>query len=507
MPFDPRKPDLKVGVVGSGAMGRGIVQVTVEGGMVCKVFDAAPGAAAKAKEFISGMLGRAAEKGRMTQEAMQTAVANVQVVDTIEDLADCDVVVEAIVEKLDVKKKVFAQLDALCGPDTILASNTSSLSVTEIAAACANKGRVAGLHYFNPVPLMKLVEVIDAVATEQWVGDALMVLGERQGRVPVRCGDTPGFIVNHCGRGFGEAMRILSEGVAKPEDIDRVMRDVGQFRMGPFQLSDLTGMDVNFPAGFAIYEQYFQEPRFRPAVPHKQRLDAGLLGRKTGAGWYTYTEGQKWHEPEEAPAPSTRPGRVWVSAAEPQGHRALIELFGKLGADIDSGAQPGTGSLCFVTPVGQDCTTAAVEQGLDPRRTVAVDTVFPLDVRRTLMSNPLTDKEALEAAHGLLGSDGVPVTVIKDSPGFIAQRIIGHIVNIGCDAAQQRVAAPADIDTAVTLGLNYPYGPLAYGDRVGGATVLRILRTMCDYTADMRYRPSLWLARRAALGVSLLTED
>ncbi len=507
MPFDPNSPDLCIGVVGTGVMGRGIVQVTAEGGMRCKVFDANPGAAQKAKDFIDSMLRRQVEKGRMAADAAEAALGRIEIVDSIEAFRDCQVVIEAVFEDLQVKKDLFAALDAVCGSDTVLATNTSSLSVTEISTVCKDKARVAGLHYFNPVPLMKLVEVIDGVFTAPWVGEALMVVGQRQGRVPVRCGDTPGFIVNHCGRGFAEGIRILSEGIAQPQDIDRVMRDVGGFRMGPFQLMDLTGIDINFAAGKAIYDQYFQEPRFRPFVIHKQRFDAGLYGRKTGRGWYSYAEGQADHEPPEPAAPSDRPGRVWVSGAEPDGQRVLVELLRRLGADVVTGDTPDPDALCFVTPLGQDCTTAAIDQGLDPKRTVAVDTCFGMDARRTLMGNPLTDPAALRAAHGLLASDGVPVTVIKDSPGFIAQRIIANIVNIGCDAAQQRVARPQDIDTAVTLGLNYPYGPLAYGDRIGPARVLKILRNLQDFYGDPRYRPSAWLTRRARLGVSLLTED
>jgi 3-hydroxybutyryl-CoA dehydrogenase len=301
-------------------------------------------------------------------------------------------------------------------------------------------------------------------------------------------------------------VRILSEGIAAPQDVDRVMRQAGGFRMGPFQLMDLTGMDVNFPAGRAIYEQYFQEPRFRPFVVHKQLLDAGHYGRKTGRGWYDYADGRE-PEPPEAPIPAERPGKVWVSHAEPDGAAAVMKLLDALGADIDIGAHPPAGAVAIVTPLGQDCTTAAVEQGLDPRRTVAIDTCLPLDARITLMGNPLTDPAVLTAMRGLLGSAGTPVTAIKDSAGFIAQRILAHIINIGCDAAQQRVASPQDIDTAVTLGLNYPYGPLAYGDRLGPKRVLTILRNMQAFYGDMRYRPSPWLTRRALLGVSLLTVE
>jgi len=507
MPFDPNKPDLVVGVVGSGAMGRGIIQVTAEGGMAVRVYDAKPGAGQAARDFIGQMLARQAEKGRLGKDEVEAAMGRISVVDGYAGLVGCDVVIEAVFEDMDVKKAVFAELDKITGPDTILATNTSSFSVTEIASVCEKKGRVAGLHYFNPVPLMKLVEVVECVFTDKWVGDALMVLGERQTRVPVRCGDTPGFIVNHCGRGFPEGIRIVSEGIARPVDVDRLAREVGSFRMGPFQLMDLTGMDVNFAAGKSIYDQYFSEPRFRPFVIHKELYTAGLYGRKTGKGWYAYENGQAV-EPAETPVPKARPARVWVSRADADGHKRLTDLFAAIGGtEIESGAAPSADALCFVTPYGQDCTTAAVDQGLDPKRTVAVDTCFPLDTRRTLMRNPVTDAARLEQAHGLLGADGAPVTVIGDSPGFILQRLIAHVVNVGCDVAQQRVASPADIDTAVTLGLNYPYGPLAYGDRVGPPRILEILRNMQDFYGDMRYRPSPWLTRRARLGISLLTPE
>ena len=211
--------------------------------------------------------------------------------------------------------------------------------------------------------------------------------------------------------------------------------------------------------------------------------------------------------PPEPPAPSARPQSVWVSSAEADGHAALTALLKTLNAPLESGAKPSAGALILVTPYGDDATSCAVEQGLDAKRTVAVDTLFPLVKRRTIMTTPVTDPAYRDAAQGLLASDGVPVTAIKDSPGFIAQRVVAMIVNIGCHLAQSRTAAPADIDKGATLGLNYPHGPMAFGDALGPAKVLKVLNNMMKLYADPRYRPNLWLTRRARLGVSLLTPD
>jgi 3-hydroxybutyryl-CoA dehydrogenase len=508
MAFDANRPDLTVGVIGTGAMGRGIVQVAAAGGMRVLMTDTRPGAAAEARDFVGKMLVRAAEKGSITRDEAVAAVERIQVVGAPADMKPCHVVIEAIVENLEAKQALLGELEAVLGPECILATNTSSLSVTSIAARLKTPQRFAGFHFFNPVPLMKLVEVIDGLQTEEWVGDALMTLGRRMTREPVRLKDAPGFLVNQVGRGYTlEGSHLVYEGIATFADVDRVMRDVGGFRMGPFELMDLTGLDVTQPASELIYNQFFQEPRYRPNLIMRARYDAGVLGRKTKKGFYEYDGEMKAIAPKEAPATSAHAGGVWVSPAEPRGHATLTELLKKLGASLETGAKPGGSALILVTPVGEDATTCAVEQGLDPKRTVAVDTLFPMVKRRTIMGTPLTDEAYRKGAHGLLASDGVPVTVCRDSPGFIAQRIVSMIVNIGCSIAQSRTAQPADIDKAVTLGLNYPNGPFRFGDVIGPQLVHRVLSGMHRIYGDPRYRPNIWLTRRAKLGVSLLTPE
>lgn len=508
MTLDVSRPDLTIGVIGTGAMGRGIAQVAAAGGLQVLMTDSRPGAAQEARDFIEKMLVRAAEKGTTTREEVARAVGRLKIVGRPADMKPCHVVIEVIVENLEVKQKLLAELEDIVEPDCILATNTSSLSVTTIASKMKTPRRFAGFHFFNPVPLMKLVEVIDGLQTEEWVGDALMALGRRMTREPVRLKDAPGFLVNQVGRGFTlEAAHLAYEGIASFADVDRVMRDAGGFRMGPFELMELTGLDVTHPASELIYNQFFQEPRYRPNLIMRSRYEAGVLGRKTRRGFYDYDAEMKPIVQSEPAPPSARPASVWISPAEPRGHAALGEILKRTGIPLELGSKPGAKSLILVTPIGEDATTAAVEQSLDPARTVAVDTLFPMAKRRTIMATPVTDDTYRQAAHGLLAADGVPVTVCRDSPGFITQRIMAMIVNIGCSIAQSRTAQPADIDKAVTLGLNYPHGPFKFGDLLGPDRIYRVLGSMYRIYGDPRYRPSIWLTRRARLGVSLLTPE
>jgi len=499
--------NLTLGLVGTGAMGRGIAQIAAQAGVNVILFDQMDNAANSAKETITATLNTLAGKGKITTEAAASASALLTVASDLQGLAPAHIIIEAIVENLDIKRQLFKNLEAIVSDDCLLASNTSSLSVTAIAAGCRLPSRVAGFHFFNPVPLMKVVEVIDGLLTEEWVGAALVALATRMGHTPVRAKDTPGFIVNHAGRGFvTEALRILGENVTEFYEIDRIMRDVVGFRMGPFELLDLTGLDVSHPVMESIYNQYYQEPRYRPSPIATQRLIGGVLGRKTGRGFYTYENNQAKPTPV-APPPAARPAQVWVSQDIPEFSEAVKALVAKLGGKLDEGDRPQPNSLCVVTPLGHDATSCSVMEGLDAANTIAIDMLYSTDKRRTLMTTPVTSPAMRDAAHGLFGSDGVPVSVIRDSAGLVAQRMVAHIVNIGCDIAQQAIATPVDIDRAVTLGLGYPKGPLALGDALGANTILILLENLQDFYEDPRYRPSPWLKRRALLGVSLLTAE
>jgi 3-hydroxybutyryl-CoA dehydrogenase len=497
--LDASRTDLVAGVAGAGTMGRGIAQVLAQCGVRTLVFDAQPGAAHQARDSVAQALGKLEEKGRLDAAGVQKTLSRMEIAASLDAFAQCHVVVEAIVEELGAKRELFSKLESIVSPECIIASNTSSLSVTAMAAACKRPERVAGYHFFNPVPVLKIVEVVDGVRTAPWATDALTALAKRFGHAPVRCKDTPGFIVNHAGRAFvPESLRVLSEGVADFASIDRILTQAAGFRIGPFALMDLVGLDVAHAVMKSMYQQYYEEPKYRPSFLAEPRVAAGLLGRKTGQGWYTYGKDGTAAPLPEAPAPKALPVSIWVVPE-------LKDFFSTLKTKIES--KPSARSICFVAPLGHDATTAALELGLDPTRTVAVDPLFGLSKRRTLMTMPATRPEVREAAHGLLASDGVPVSVIHDSPGFVAQRVVAHIVNVGCDIVQMRIASPEDLDRAVVLGLGYPHGPLAMGDAIGAKKILSVLDAMHSIFQEPRYRPSPWLRRRAQLGLSLLTPE
>jgi len=494
-----------IGVVGGGTMGRGIVQLFAQAGHRVLCYDIAADAAQKAADFVIGLIRRSAEKGRITAAEAQASIGRIGVCEALSELAACDVVIEAVVEDLAVKIDLFRALENIMAESAILASNTSSLVISEIAAGCRRPERVAGLHFFNPVPLMKVAEVVPGARTSTATVESLGTLVAQAGHRAVVAADQPGFLVNHAGRGFyTEALRVLEEGVADVPEIDALLRAAAGFRMGPFELLDLTGLDVSGKVMTSIYEQFQHEPRFRPSSLVPPRIAAGLLGRKSGQGWYRY-EGERKQEPVPLAAPPPRSGmRVWIDPAADE-HAAIQGLARRSNAELCDAADGA--ELLIVQFWGQDATGYCVEHGLDARRCVAVDPLPGLSRHRTLMLTPVIMPETRDAAVALLAGDGAPVTVINDSPGFVVQRVLATIVNIAANIAQRGIASVLDIEDAVKLGLGYPHGPLAWGDRIGGSRVLAILQKIRARTGDPRYRPSPWLSRRAELGISLLTPD
>ncbi|AEG93300.1 3-hydroxybutyryl-CoA dehydrogenase (Beta- hydroxybutyryl-CoA dehydrogenase)-like protein [Ramlibacter tataouinensis TTB310] len=490
-------------------MGKGIAQIAAQAGCTVQLYDTQPEAVARARQDIITQWGKLQDKGRMEAAAVQAAQARLQAAPSLQALAGCELVIEAVVERLDVKKSLFAELERIVGPDTVLATNTSSLSVTAIAAGLQRPARFAGYHFFNPVPLMKVVEVIAGLKTGPAVCGRLARLAREMGHTPVQAQDTPGFIVNHAGRAYGtEALRIVGEGVADFATIDRILRDQVGFKLGPFELMDLTALDVSHPVMESIYRQYYDEPRYRPSVITAQRLAGGVVGRKAGEGFYRYADG-KAQVPAEPPAPQVAElPPVWVSTRAAR-RQELYQLLKDLGAKIETGQSPSSAALTLVAPLGFDVTTVAVVERLDPARTLGIDLLVEdaATQRRVLATNPATRADMRDAAHALFARDGKAVSVIRDSAGFVTQRVVAAIVNIASDICQQRICSPADLETAVTLGLGYPLGPLAMGNRWGPANVLEVLFNMQTVYGDPRYRPSPWLRRRGAIGLSLLQEE
>ncbi len=498
-----------IAVVGTGAMGRGIAQIAAQAGSIVLLHDQQATAMAAAQQSICEQWDRLVDKGRMDAAAASACKSRLKTAASLQDLAPCDLVVEAIVERLDVKAALFAELEGIVGAEAVLASNTSSLSITAIAAKLRRPQRVAGYHFFNPVPVMKVVEVIAGLKTDPAICTALSDYARQMGHTPVMAQDTPGFIVNHAGRGYGtEALRIASEGVADYATIDRILRDQAGFKLGPFELMDLTALDVSHPVMESIYHQYHEEPRYRPSVITAQRLAGGVLGRKTGEGFYRYAQNVA-QVPPEPPVPQvSEMPPVWVSTRATR-RAELYQLLKDLGAKIETGQSPSAQALTLVAPLGFDVTTVAVVERLDPARTVGIDLLIEdaATKRRVLATNPATRSDMRDAAHALFARDGKAVSVIRDSGGFVTQRVVAHIVNIAADICQQRICSPADLETAVTLGLGYPLGPLAMGNRYGPTNVLEVLFNLQTVYGDPRYRPSPWLRRRGAIGLSLLHEE
>lgn len=490
-------------------MGRGIAQIATQAGSRVVLFDSQITATAQALKDIAGQWDKLVSKGRLHAEQADGYRQALVAANALTDLATCDLVIEAVVERMDVKRALFAELEAIVPDTAILATNTSSLSVTAMAAKLKRPERLAGLHFFNPVPLMKVVEVIAGLKTDQAVCADLCTYSRQMGHTPVQARDTPGFIVNHAGRGYGtEALRIVSEGIADFATIDRILRDQAGFKLGPFELMDLTALDVSHPVMESIYHQYFEEARYRPSVITAQRLAGGVLGRKTGEGFYHYADGAMQVPAEPAVPQVDNMPPVWVS---PRASRRseLLQLLKDLGAKIETGASASPQALMVVAPLGFDITTVAVVERLDPARTVGIDMLIDDSAtkRRVLATNPATRTDMRDAAHALFARDGKPVSVIRDSGGFVTQRVVATIVNIASDICQQGICSPKDLETAVTLGLGYPMGPLAMGDRYGPTNVLEVLFNMQTVYGDQRYRPSPWLRRRGAIGLSLMHEE
>lgn len=493
----------RVGVIGAGVMGTGIAQLMAQSGLSVVLHDLAPGAAERARTAALEQIGRVEGKGRLPAGTAGRAAQAITVVGDVADMAGCDLVVEAVAERLDVKRDLFARLDAVVAADAVLATNTSALSVTAIAAGSRQPERVAGLHFFNPVPLMRVVEVVAGLRTAPAVADTLVDLCARVGHTAIRCADSPGFVINHIGRAYStEALRLVQERVAEPQDIDAALRDGAGFRMGPFELFDLTGLDVSFAVMEEVYRGFYEEPRVRPTPLPRARVAAGLLGRKTGAGFYRYEDGRRV-EPAEPAWDDARLRPIWAAPGSACDLTPLLQRLHDAGVPIDDGERPGPDSVLLTAPLGEDATSAALRFGLDPERTVAIDLMLPPVRRAMLMPTPATEPGALSATAAAMRRAGLAVTVLADGPGFVVQRVLAAIVNLACEAAQQELAVPADIDRAIELGLGYPCGPLAWGDRIGAGRVMTVLRALHELTGDPRYRPSPWLRRRATLGLPL----
>jgi 3-hydroxybutyryl-CoA dehydrogenase len=495
-----------VAVIGAGAMGAGIAQVAAQAGHDVYLYDAAAGAAERGVANILAGLDKLVEKGRLAAEQRAAIAGRLKVATELADLKDARLVVEAIVERLDIKRQVFSALEEIVAEDTILATNTSSLSVTAIAAGLRHPQRVAGLHFFNPAPIMKLVEIIAGLASDRAVLDTLYATARDWGKAPVHATSTPGFIVNRVARPFyAEGLRLLEERAADPATIDAVMRESGGFRMGPFELMDLIGHDVNSAVTRSVFDAYFGDPRFRPSLTQQELVSAGWLGRKSGRGFYDYGAGAAKAEPATV-AQGAAPAKVTVEGdlgpAEP-----LVAALEDAGETVVR--RPGAAGLIVVDGArlaltDGRTTTARVAAG-EAADLVLFDLALDYGAasRIAIAKSDQGPAEALSAAAGVFQALGKAVSVVDDAPGLIVMRTLAMLASEAADAVLQGVASPADIDRAMTLGVNYPRGPLSWADAVGPSRILAVLEALQAAYGDDRYRASQWLRRRVVAGAAL----
>jgi 3-hydroxybutyryl-CoA dehydrogenase len=428
-------------------MGAGIAQLACLGRFDTYLHDPVPAALSEGDQTLRAALVKGADRGRWTQAEAEAASARLRAAPRLEDLAGCELVVEAAPEDLELKRALFAQLAGVCGTGAILATNTSSLSVTAIAAGVERPERVCGMHFFNPPALMRLVEVVAGDETSEETLAITAEVARAMGRQPIRAADAIGFVANRCARPFTlEALRLLGDRIATHDQIDRIVRIGGGFRMGPFELMDLVGVDVNFEVAKSFWEQSFHEPRWRPHAIQSRMVAAGRLGRKAGRGYYDYRDGA-YRSDDPAP-PDRDPG--WSRKSE-------------------------------------------VEDSVRFAALPSLEEATLVELARTPATNPAD----AEAAESYFRSMGKHVEWVNDAPGLVLERILAQLVNEAYFAVGEGVASAEDVDTAMRLGFNYPRGPFEWADAIGPVRVVSVLDALRSELGEERYRaaPSL---RRAA---------
>ncbi|MEH6470288.1 MAG: 3-hydroxyacyl-CoA dehydrogenase PaaH [Halopseudomonas sp.] len=490
-----------VGVIGAGTMGAGIAQVAANSAHTVILFDQSQEAVQRGLEFISSGLQRQVKRGKLTEPQRQSILDRIRPVTEIDALADCGLVIEAIVENLKIKQGLLAELEALCASDCILASNTSSISITALAAQMSHPERLVGMHFFNPAPVMKLVEVISGIATAPQVAHQVHATATEWGKLAVHAKSSPGFIVNRVARPFyAEALRIVEEGATDIATLDALVREAGGFRMGPFELMDLIGHDINYSVTCSVFEAYYQDPRFLPSLLQKALVDSGRLGRKSGQGFYSYADGAETVTPDDNLPSYAAPASIKVygdlGVAEP-----LIERAASAGISVE--CLPIDGQEAFIE-IGTvrlfltDGRFAAERAATTRHANLAVFDLardYSTSKRLAVAFADQSDDETRQATIGLFQALGITISILDDIPGLVLMRTVAMLANEACDAVNQGVCSVADADRAMIGGVNYPLGPLAWSDQIGTSSVFNCLNNLQQSYGEDRYRPSPLLRR------------
>jgi 3-hydroxybutyryl-CoA dehydrogenase len=503
----PVPPETVIGVIGAGTMGAGIAEVAASGGHPVKIFDSIPEAVTRALEKVNRSLSKSVGKGRITPGTAAEVERRIAPVTSLFGLSDAGLVIEAVVEDLDTKKHLIQDLENILSNQSIIASNTSSFSITKLAAGLVYPNRVIGMHFFNPAQIMELVEVVPGLATDFVTLSIVLETAKAWNKIPVQAKSTPGFVVNRVARPFyAEALRLATEG-SDPATIDYVMREAGQFPMGPFELMDLIGNDVNFAVTQSVFEGFYQDPRFKPSLYQQAFVEAGFLGRKAGRGFYDYGEGSSKPEPA-LEAPQSHPTEVWLSAGDSLTHGLLTRLrkpfptagcIAKADSDLLAMADQATVRLTDGRTASQ---VASDENQPD---TVLVDLAYDYETAKALALAPAgrCSQKAYQSAVGLFQAAGYRVATFEDMPGLAAMRTVSMLINEAADTALQKVATCADIDLAMQKGTRYPAGLFQWSRQIGLRRVHTVLQNLAAYYGEDRYRTSPFIKNSLWIGKQL----
>jgi 3-hydroxybutyryl-CoA dehydrogenase len=497
-----------IAVIGAGTMGAGIAQIAANAGHQVLLFDSKIGASAAGIDSIAKGLAKLVARGRKTAVDVEKLLARITPCDKIEQLANTHLAIEAIVENLAVKQSLFKQLQALCNDDTILATNTSSISVTAIAAELERPEQLVGMHFFNPAPIMKLVEVISGIATSLLVAEQVYALAITWGKKPVYAKSTPGFIVNRVARPFyAEALRTLQEGGANVATIDAIMRECGGFRMGPLELTDLIGHDVNYAVTQSVFDAFYQDPRFTPSLMQRELVNAGFLGRKSGRGFYHYQDtnlaNNIVNEQENiVTAPIMPPPKKIIAFGSNSAIVALVKLAQEKNIQVDHiNVSEHSGIQINDTWLTQTDGRFVTQYEAEGEKHNCVFFDLALDYaqapRLAITKSMQCSEAALNDAIGFLQVLNKAISVIEDVPGMIVMRTVCMLANEGADTVNQQVCSIEAVDIAMQAGVNYPRGPLQWADDIGIKSVVAILNNIAQAYGEDRYRVSPLLVKYA----------
>lgn len=480
----------KVGVVGAGTMGIGICEVAANYGQQVVLFDVNYEMAQKAVSNLQERLKKRALRGKITQQQVKDTVEKIQVVDDLAHFNACDLVIEAIVENLEIKQQLFQQLEIITSNMALLASNTSSISITAIAAGMKDPSRLFGLHFFNPAPVMKLVEVISGLQTVPTYLARGKAMCKAWGKVPVQANSTPGFIVNRVARSYyGEPLKMMQEQLSSFYHIDAVMTEAAGFRMGPFTLMDLIGIDINYAVSQTVYKAMFNDPRFRPSLIQGEMVNANTLGKKTQQGFYNHQDGAARPQVEY-----TYSDAICEQITVPEEETFFSQMFCSFDHDNRKwqGDQVIIGGCQILLTDGRQAKTIESQTNMP---TCLVDLSFDYNKSQSVnvCFGPLVNQFMQKRIVALFDQMGKKVLVTDDQPGLIAMRTLVMLINEAADAVFNGVCTAKDVDLAMRYGVNYPKGLLSFAQELGWLHIASTLEVLQQWFGDDRYRLSPYI--------------